>query len=420
MPRWKALSEELDPQVREFAGRLRRLVDRSGLGIAAIADRTGYSRTSWERYLNGRLLAPRGAVLALAEVTGTNPDHLTTLWELAERAWSRAEMRHDLTMESIRIAQARAALDDPGAADAAPPAGTVPAPLPPTAALPVDAGPTRPTAPADRVPPGYALPDAAPTDRVPEGYAPTDHAPDAYAPTDHLPPGYLPPGRLPVDDHVPAGRLPSGRGPTAYAPVGQAPEGHAPAGHTPPGRGPGGARGRAGRTVVSFLAGALGALLVVVAAVLLTDLGGPRGDRAADAAGAGVRRPAAPPAAPATSAPLPLPEGVRCSGAACGGQDPQVMGCGGRHATTVASTVVATTMVEVRYSQVCGAAWARVSQAAPGDVVSVTAPGATHDATVGGADDDAYTPMVAVADGTDAGACAALRTAGVKGCTATP
>ncbi|WP_233521931.1 helix-turn-helix domain-containing protein, partial [Streptomyces triticagri] len=114
MPRWKALPEELDPQVREFASQLRRLVDRSGLSIAAVSDRTGYSKTSWERYLNGRLLAPKGAIVALAEVTGTNPLHLTTMWELAERAWSRSEMRHDMTMEAIRISQARAALGELG------------------------------------------------------------------------------------------------------------------------------------------------------------------------------------------------------------------------------------------------------------------------------------------------------------------
>ncbi|WP_306321070.1 MULTISPECIES: DUF2690 domain-containing protein [unclassified Streptomyces] len=114
MPRWKALPDELDPQIREFTGQLRRLVDRGGLGIAALADRTGYSKTSWERYLNGRLLAPKGAVVALAEVTGTNPVHLTTMWELAERAWSRSEMRHDMTMEAIRISQARAALGEFG------------------------------------------------------------------------------------------------------------------------------------------------------------------------------------------------------------------------------------------------------------------------------------------------------------------
>ncbi|MBL0776312.1 helix-turn-helix domain-containing protein, partial [Streptomyces albidoflavus] len=112
MARWKPLPEELDPQVREFAGQLRRLVDRSGLSIAAVSDRTGYSKTSWERYLNGRLLAPKRAIIALAEATGTNPVHLTTMWELAERAWSRSEMRHDMTMEAIRITQARAALGD--------------------------------------------------------------------------------------------------------------------------------------------------------------------------------------------------------------------------------------------------------------------------------------------------------------------
>ncbi|MFI9080651.1 helix-turn-helix domain-containing protein [Streptomyces sioyaensis] len=119
MPRWKALPEELDPQVREFTGQLRRLIDRKGLSVAAVADSTGFSKTSWERYLNGRLLPPLRAVLALAEQTGAHPSHLTTLWELAERAWSRAEMRQDVTMEAIRVAQARAAL---GELDPEPPA----------------------------------------------------------------------------------------------------------------------------------------------------------------------------------------------------------------------------------------------------------------------------------------------------------
>ncbi|EGX55309.1 hypothetical protein SZN_33501, partial [Streptomyces zinciresistens K42] len=109
------MPDEMDPQVREFASQLRRLVDRSGLSVAALADGTGYSKTSWERYLNGRLLAPKGAIVALAEVTGTHPVHLTTMWELAERAWSRSEMRHDRTMEAIRISQARTALSEVGA-----------------------------------------------------------------------------------------------------------------------------------------------------------------------------------------------------------------------------------------------------------------------------------------------------------------
>ncbi|MEV5016721.1 helix-turn-helix transcriptional regulator [Streptomyces sp. NPDC053782] len=69
------MPEELDPQIKEFTGQLRRLVDRSELSVASVADATGYSKTSWERYLNGRLLAPKGAIIALAEVTGTNPLH---------------------------------------------------------------------------------------------------------------------------------------------------------------------------------------------------------------------------------------------------------------------------------------------------------------------------------------------------------
>ncbi|MET7816591.1 helix-turn-helix transcriptional regulator, partial [Streptomyces sp. NPDC005395] len=108
------MPDELDPQIREFTSQLRRLVDRSELSVASVADATGYSKTSWERYLNGRLLAPKGAIVALAEVTRTNPVHLTTMWELAERAWSRSEMRHDMTMEAIRISQARAALGELG------------------------------------------------------------------------------------------------------------------------------------------------------------------------------------------------------------------------------------------------------------------------------------------------------------------
>ncbi|MFJ9565408.1 DUF2690 domain-containing protein [Streptomyces fuscichromogenes] len=162
MPRWKALPDELDPQVKEFATQLRRLVDRGGLSVAALSDRTGYARTSWERYLNGRLLAPKGAVVALAEVTETDPVHLTTMWELAERAWSRSEMRHDMTMEAIRISQARAALGEFGAPPATPAAtsaagGTAPRRAGGAVAMPGIAGPAgvSPT-----IPPQPTAPDA--------------------------------------------------------------------------------------------------------------------------------------------------------------------------------------------------------------------------------------------------------------------
>ncbi|MGW2562902.1 XRE family transcriptional regulator [Streptomyces sp. NPDC001514] len=334
MPRWKALPEELDPQVREFAGQLRRLVDRSGLSIAAVADRTGYSKTSWERYLNGRLLAPKGAIVALAEVTGTNPVHLTTMWELAERAWSRSEMRHDMTMEAIRISQARAALGEFG-------------------------GPTAPASGASRT--------AAP---------PTGHDRDrsAYVPAQGG-------GRSVPPPHT--------GGPAA-----------APAARD---------QGRGRRKVTMFLGGVVGALLVIAAAVLLTDLGGGGGDE-----GGGKNVAQSPTAAPTTSDPQ-LPAGVKCSGADCTGQDPENMGCGGQFATTSSRVKVGTALVEVRYSKTCAAAWARITQATPGDKVSITAADASQNGLVN-ADKDAYTPMVAVKAASDAKACATLTT-GTKGCT---
>ncbi|MFF7201895.1 XRE family transcriptional regulator [Streptomyces sp. NPDC008141] len=325
MPRWKALPEELDPQIREFAEQLRRLVDRSGLSLAAVADRTGYGKTSWERYLDGRLLAPKGAILALAEVTDTGQAHLITMWELAERAWSRSELRHDLTMDEQRIAEARAALGEYG------------------------------PAPEDAVPPG-ARASAAGTG---------------------------------------AGARTSQRG--QYP----APPGSHPPGDVRPG--PSGGR----RKVVLFLAGVVGALLVIAAAVLLTDLGGSGGD-----GGTAAGKPSA---TPTTSAP-PLPAGVKCSGAACTGQDPETMGCGGEFATTASSATIGGSLVEVRYSKTCQAAWARITRATAGDTVRITVAGKGAQQGLVDEDTDAYTPMTAVARVADARACATL-TSGTTGCT---
>ncbi|WP_394817137.1 DUF2690 domain-containing protein, partial [Streptomyces griseus] len=121
-----------------------------------------------------------------------------------------------------------------------------------------------------------------------------------------------------------------------------------------------------------------------------------------------------PSAAPTTAAPE-LPVGVECSGADCTGQDPEAMGCGGEFARTVASAVVGGSKVEVRYSKVCSAAWARLTEAAIGDTVQITGGEDPQNGEVMG-DTDAYTPMVAVKKASDAKACATL-TSGTKGCT---
>ncbi|MFF0461047.1 XRE family transcriptional regulator [Streptomyces mexicanus] len=503
MPRWKALPDELDPQVKEFTCQLRRLVDRSGLGVAALADRTGYSRTSWERYLGGRLLAPKGAVVALAEVTGTNPVHLTTMWELAERAWSRAELRHDRTMEAIRIAQARAALGDFGAA--APGAelgGTGPDSGPGP-----DAGKGREGGSASSAPGARALgiagpagvfptvpsqPSASDADArenaaahegtpapgreraagegsdgrgragaaVPGSPAPGSPAPGTKDRFDDDPgsggrapregsgpapgggtaqrgnswglagyrgpsqagrrrgagpaqgahddaPGTPPPGPDAHDD-APGTPAPGPHGEPRPPRRPQSPQPPRPAGTTPaptPTATPGGG-GIRRRQSTMFLAGLVGVLVVIGAVFYATGGDGDRGSRSA-----------AKPPSPAVTTDPDLPPGVKCAGSGCTGKDAEAMGCSGELVTTARSVTVGTTVVEVRYSRTCGAAWGRITQAAQGDQVQVVVGARKETDTVAQAGDTiAYTPMVAVKDAAQARACVTLAS-GRKGCT---
>lgn len=399
MPRWRALPDELDPQVREFASQLRRLVDRSGLSVAALADRTGYSKTSWERYLNGRLLAPKGAIVALAEVTGTNPIHLTTMWELAERAWSRSEMRHDMTMEAIRISQARAALGEFGAPQANAKGSKTARRSSSATATPGVAGPAGvvPT-----VPPQPASPDArnaTPEVRESREVRESGESANSWGMAGYKGPAQ-PGGRAPESTARPASASASvpipapGPGPS----YGEPPQGPRPA--TPDSGGHGGKR-----RLTMFLAGVVGVLVVVAAAFFLTDGGDKKKEESA----------ASP--SPTATASVDLPPGVKCSGDSCTGKDAESMGCSGDLVTTAATATVGATVVEVRYSKTCGAAWGRITQAAQGDAVVVTVGKTAQNGSITEAGDTiAYTPMVAVKDAGDATACVTL-TAGEKGCT---
>ncbi|KPI04341.1 Protein of unknown function DUF2690 [Actinobacteria bacterium OK074] len=409
MPRWRALPDELDPQIKEFATQLRRLIDRGGLSIAALADRTGYSRTSWDRYLNGRLLAPKGAVIALAEVTGTNPVHLITLWELAERAWSRSEMRQDMTMEAIRIAQARAEFAEPETAE----------PQPETAGA--KSGRNRGRE-AGRNGSGGVIggTTARPGIAGPAGVSPTVPPQQQHAGTTEE--------REAGDAARTAnswrlagyqGPAPTGTGTGTVAGAGTGPGPSAAS--TPPApdsasaspQDPRPPKTPRRRRLTMFLSGLLGALLVLVA-VFYFSSGGDSGDGGKKEAGS---TPGSAAASASTGANANLPAGVKCTGASCAGKDPEAMGCGGASATTTTSVTVATTLVEVRYSKVCAAAWARIVQATQGDTVTVTAGKKKETGSVEAAGDtDAYTPMVALKSAADATACVTLA-AGQKGCT---
>ncbi|MGW1981662.1 DUF2690 domain-containing protein [Streptomyces collinus] len=416
MPRWKTLPDELDPQIKEFTGQLRRLVDRSGLSIAVLADRTGYSKTSWERYLGGRLLAPKGAVIALAEVTGASPVHLTTLWELAERAWSRAEMRHDPTMEQRRISQARAALAEFGAAEAVGGATTARGGTGTTAA-PGAAGP------ADAVPsiPPQPTPSDADARRHADGRPATDGHQDGAggsgaevnswrlagyqgpSPASGRPGGAAGARPQPAPDGP--GRPPGN--PTPYG--GQPPASQAPAAAqaSPAARPAAGATGTGGkRRLTMFLAGVVGVLVVVAAVFFLTrpDVGRKEANAAKS------------PSPSASGDPTP-PPGVKCGGSSCTGKDAESMGCSGDLVTTAKTAALGTVTLEVRYSRTCGTAWGRITGGSKGDRVQVSV-GKTRqsgDITEVG-DTIAYTPMVAVKDAAEAKACATLAS-GRTGCT---
>ncbi len=63
---------------------LRELRARTGLSLAALAESTAYSKSSWERYLNGKALPPRQAVRDLCRLARETDGRLLALWEIAE------------------------------------------------------------------------------------------------------------------------------------------------------------------------------------------------------------------------------------------------------------------------------------------------------------------------------------------------
>ncbi|GAA3762985.1 DUF2690 domain-containing protein [Streptomyces tremellae] len=338
----------------ELADRIRELIDRSGLSLDAVAARTGLSRADWAAYVRGVRRPPREATAALAEAVGT---HRAPLLEL----WDRAELR------------ARSE-------------GAVPEPYP-------EYPEERPTV---RLPAVDAEPAGGPGERqVPETT------------------GAFAGATAPLPRHVDRQRRP----------------GHA-------------------RTL-TLVSTAVGVALVVLAVVLLTGLGG-GGDGPAAAgqpsatgdASAPGRTTAPPPAAsahptplepapptaapstpfappstpsspPASTAASP-PPGVLCAPGTCAGADPEAMGCASGRARTLATRAVGSAFVEVRYSDVCGAAWGRVTGSASGGTLLVT-PGGTPVPAEAGAGAGAYTAMVAAPVPHGLRACLTLP-AGTEGC----
>ncbi|MFF8992894.1 DUF2690 domain-containing protein [Streptomyces sp. NPDC014983] len=388
MPRWKTLPNELDPEIKEFVSQLRWLVDLGGLDAAALADRTGYGRASWDSYLDGRLLAPKGAAVALAEAAGTSPVPIITMWELAERAWSRAELGYEHTGPARRASggpAVRAVNGTEGGTLAVP---RVPAQ--PTAAEAGERGGTAAGASGGNSwgLAGYRGPSRA---SAKPGARPEPVAADAPEP------------RSPQSPRSPQNRQGSQgsqglRSPQEPRRSPQEPDAVRPSGARPGYRQP----------MLMFLAGFVAVLLIILGVVHFT------GSRAGGRHEAAAKRPA-----PSASPKASLPPGVECTGSGCVGKDAESMGCSGDQVTTAQTVTLGATTLEVRYSKVCGTAWGRITGAVPGDKVEVT--GARARVREAGqvtqvGDTIAYTPMIAVRDPGEARACATLAS-GRTGCT---
>ncbi|WP_225858844.1 helix-turn-helix domain-containing protein [Streptomyces albicerus] len=94
----------MTPEARQLRAGLRELRDSAGLSLARLADRTGYSKSSWARYLKGGQPVPYDAVVALCRVAGERPERLLALWELADAEWSGRGKGRD---EGARTAEER-------------------------------------------------------------------------------------------------------------------------------------------------------------------------------------------------------------------------------------------------------------------------------------------------------------------------
>jgi tetratricopeptide (TPR) repeat protein len=103
--RWQPLPEKLAPRRRDFFLELRRVVDAAHLSYRELQARTElrreptqnpsrtdpaeplfYSKSQWERWLNGKAMPPRPAIRRLAGVLAASEiavDRLVTLWDLA-------------------------------------------------------------------------------------------------------------------------------------------------------------------------------------------------------------------------------------------------------------------------------------------------------------------------------------------------
>lgn len=245
------------------------------MSLAGLAERTAYSKSSWDRYLNGKALPPRHAVQALCRLARTPDERYVALWEIAESEW-RGRAARTKNPDATKTPEAPEATETP------------------------------PPAPAASRAPATDTSHHTPT--VSEPGAPESPAPEPGTPVSTVP------GPASVGSPTP-------------------------------------------RTTIAVACAVIAVVAVVVVAAILASP--PPPSRRDDAARA---------------LPAPSPFTPLCQGAACEGRNPVHMHCAARPRTLASYQAASGARLELRFSEECGAGWARMWRTRVGDRLDVTTP----------------------------------------------
>jgi len=128
------------PPGARLAAVLQELRQRTGLSLTQLANASTYSRSSWERYLNGKSLPPRSAVKELCHLADEPADHALALLDIART--NRTQAASPARGTPTRERPATGTDTPPSASDAAPGATAPGVSVPPPQALSPATGPT--------------------------------------------------------------------------------------------------------------------------------------------------------------------------------------------------------------------------------------------------------------------------------------
>ncbi|MER7682850.1 DUF2690 domain-containing protein [Streptomyces sp. NPDC096934] len=352
---------------------------RTGLSLAQLAHATTFSKSSWERYLNGKGLPSRSAVKELCRLAGEPADHLLALLDIA---------RTDRTVRSERM--------DPGD----------------QAGRPERTDPTDPTDPTGRTGrtgrTGLTGRTASTEDSRPSQKSPARQ----LTATRTDPPAAAPATDASATDPCPNDSSVTGPSVTAPPATGRSETAASDtvssgtaASESPP-RAPDHARfGPATHrraTVLAALASALGA--VVLGTLVLMHL------------------PAAPRRQVSPSPTSPPVTGALCRHTACENKDPISTRCAASPLTLAEHETTTGAWIQIRYSEECGTSWVRMWGAAVDDRVEISVAGrddslrAARVTSRNEADTYVHTTMSVISLGTSVRSCFLPAAGGRKEC----